>query len=259
VGKMDIDRDGKDDRETLKAMIQNAGGSVEFDLPPPGHGEETGKMSPKLAWYVIDNRLPLRDSGQQAVGPLLLEARFSERVGQVVKEALLNGIRPMPIERLLAHLNQDGNQKPGEHQAPPVRAVKFTTQVRPDASAQIRQKLELKVGADFPKTASLETLLKTIKKITTDQSYTGIPIYVDPAGLKDVKLSMEAPIADISAEQPIRNILSDSLRPLGLMFDVRDGFLMISSRTAILEHRVEEIDRKLDRVIEMLSRLEQKN
>jgi len=31
---------------------------------------------------------------------------------------------------------------------------------------------------------------------------------------------------------------------------------MISSRTAILEHRVEEIDRKIDRLLEMLGRLE---
>jgi hypothetical protein len=63
---------------------------------------------------------------------------------------------------------------------------------------------------------------------------------------------------DIPGQQPIRIVLSDSLRSLGLMYDVRDGFLMISSRTTILEHRVEEIDRKLDRVIEMLGRLEQK-
>ncbi len=251
IGKMDIDRDGSDDRKELKGMIQGAGGVVDFDLPPPDSGKETGKISPKLDWYVIDERLPLRESGQQAVGPLLPDAKFSERVRAAVKEARLNGIRPMTIGKLLAYLEQDPNAKPAAAKAAPIP--------RPDATARVRQKLDMVVGADFPKTASLETLLKTIKKITTDATYPGIPIYVDPAGIKDVKLTMEAQVTEIVGDQPIRNVLSDSLRPLGLMYDVRDGFLMISSRTAILEHRVEEIDHKLDRVIEMLGRLEQKN
>ncbi len=259
LGKIDLDRDGKDDREELKTLIQEAGGVVDFDLPPPEIGKETGELTPRLDWYVTDGRPPLRDAGQQAVGPALPEARFAERLRAVVKEARLNGIRPMPIAKLLAYLDQDSNEKPGERQAPPGPAAKAAPISRADATARIRQRLEMVVGADFPRTASLETLLKTIKKITTDTTYPGIPIYVDPAGIKDVRLTMEAQVPEIVGQQPIRNILSDSLRPLGLMYDVRDGFLMISSRTAILEHRVEEIDRKLDRVIEMLSRLEQKN
>ena len=35
VGKIDVNRDGRDDREELKRMIQEAGGVVDFDLPPP--------------------------------------------------------------------------------------------------------------------------------------------------------------------------------------------------------------------------------
>ena len=35
-----------------------------------------------------------------------------------------------------------------------------------------------------------------------------------------------------------------------------DGFLMVDSRTGILEKRVEEIDQKLNRVLEALYRLE---
>ena len=259
LGKIDLDRDGKDDRNELTQMIQEAGGTVDFDLPPPEIGKETGKLTPRLDWYVTDDRPPLRDAGQQAVGPALPEARFADRVRASVKEARLNGIRPMTIGKLLAYLDQDQNAEPGKRQAPPGPAAKAAPISRADATARVRQKLDMKVGADFPRVASLETLLKTIKKITTDDNYPGIPIYVDPVGISEVKVTMAAEIVEIPGQQPIRNILSDSLRPLGLMFDVRDGFLMISSRTAILEHRVEEIDRKLDRVIEMLSRLEQKN
>ena len=46
------------------------------------------------------------------------------------------------------------------------------------------------------------------------------------------------------------------LKPLGLSYIVKDGFLMIDSRSAITETRVEEVERKLDRVLEALERLE---
>ena len=62
VGKMDVNRDSRDDREELKRMIQEAGGVVDFDLPPTDLGKETGTLSPRIDWYVIDDRSPLRDS-----------------------------------------------------------------------------------------------------------------------------------------------------------------------------------------------------
>ncbi len=36
IGKMDINRDGRDDRQDLIRMIQASGGIVDYDLPPPG-------------------------------------------------------------------------------------------------------------------------------------------------------------------------------------------------------------------------------
>ncbi len=56
VGKMDVNRDGRDDRAELKRMIQEAGGTVDFDLPPADLGKETGTLSPRIDWYVIDDR-----------------------------------------------------------------------------------------------------------------------------------------------------------------------------------------------------------
>ena len=61
IGKIDVNRDGKDDREDLKRMIQEAGGIVDYDLPPPDLGKESGKLSARIAWYVTDERMPLRE------------------------------------------------------------------------------------------------------------------------------------------------------------------------------------------------------
>lgn len=110
VGKIDINRDGRDDREELKRMIQDSGGVVEFDLPPPWIGKETGQLSPRIDWYVTDDRIPLRDVYRPRSEPIVAdEAKLAARVGQVTKEARADGIRPMPIERLLSYLGYDIN------------------------------------------------------------------------------------------------------------------------------------------------------
>ena len=50
VGKIDINRDGRDDRGDLIRMIEASGGVVEFDLPPPGRRPEPrpGRRRPRL-------------------------------------------------------------------------------------------------------------------------------------------------------------------------------------------------------------------
>jgi hypothetical protein len=110
VGKMDVNRDDRDDREELKRMIQEAGGVVEFDLPPPEVGKKNGTLSPRIDWYVIDKRMPLRQvfSEKSSEGDAR-RAQHEKEVGEVIKEARLNGIRPMLIERLLAYLGYDMN------------------------------------------------------------------------------------------------------------------------------------------------------
>jgi hypothetical protein len=250
IGAIDMDRDDKDDREELKRLIDESGGLVEFDLPPPNVGDETGTLKPRIDWYVVDARLPLRGAPPE-------QAKPPKRVGEVVKEARLMGIRPMTIERLLAFLGHDMNaQAPGQAEAPRPSPT-FHKAVGPARNAQIRQKLDAVIDADLPNGSTLETLLKHIKKVTTNATDPGIPIYVDPIGLTEAgNMDMATQVKLNYKKQSIRTILELTLRPLGLSYDVRDGFLMISSRTAVLEHRVEEIDRKLDRLLEMLGRLQ---
>jgi hypothetical protein len=108
IGKIDVNRDGRDDRAELIRMIQEAGGSVDFDLPPPDLGKETGSLSPRIDWYIIDERMPLRDTfSAKTQAAEVAQDALDKRVGAVKKEARLNGIRPMTIERLLAFLGYD--------------------------------------------------------------------------------------------------------------------------------------------------------
>jgi hypothetical protein len=108
VGKMDVNRDSRDDREELKRMIHESGGVVDFDLPPIDLGKETGALSPRIDWYVIDDRPPFRDVfAKQSDASVASQAKLDKRVGEVIKEARLNGIRPMTIGKLLAYLGYD--------------------------------------------------------------------------------------------------------------------------------------------------------
>ena len=110
VGKIDINRDSRDDRTELKRMIQEAGGIVEFDLPPPDLGKETGTLSPRIDWYVIDDEPPIRDAFvKESDNSVSQASRLEKRVGEVIKEARLNGIRPMTKQRLLIFLGYDLN------------------------------------------------------------------------------------------------------------------------------------------------------
>ncbi len=110
VGKMDVNRDSRDDREELKRMIAEAGGVVDFDLPPMDLGKETGAIVPQIDWYVIDDRKPFRDIfAKQSDSALAAQAKLDKRVGEITKECRLNGIRPMTIGKLLAYLGYDMN------------------------------------------------------------------------------------------------------------------------------------------------------
>jgi hypothetical protein len=110
IGKIDVNRDGREDREELKRMIQEAGGVVDYDLPPLEVGQESGKLTPRIDWYVIDDRVPFHEVYNPRSEPnLLLNSKLQQRMGEVIKEARLDGIRPMPIGRLLNYLGYDMN------------------------------------------------------------------------------------------------------------------------------------------------------
>src|SRR5690606_26794124 len=106
IGKIDVNRDGLDDREDLKRLIAAAGGVVDYDLPPPLVGQEQGELNANIIYYVVDERDPIRTpSNARAVQSLnLAEEAFAKRRTEVIEEARTLGIRPLPVERLLSSM-----------------------------------------------------------------------------------------------------------------------------------------------------------
>ena len=108
IGKIDMNRDGKDDRQDLKRLIEAAGGKVVYDLPPPGEGKETGKLTGREAWFVTDEREPLVSLSVDNSGATDKEYEdFRGKMSAAIRDAKLSGIRPLPIERLLPTLGYD--------------------------------------------------------------------------------------------------------------------------------------------------------
>jgi len=177
VGKIDVNRDGRDDREELKRMIQEAGGVVDFDLPPPDVGKESGTLTPRIDWYVIDDRMPLREVySQKTDQSISRENALTKRKGEVIKEARLNGIRPMPIERLLAFLGYDmGAPVIGASEAVDSAAMRRITGRRTGTTPAAKPAAEPKPAAemkdedtDEPKPKAKKANAATTKKTDDD-------------------------------------------------------------------------------------------
>jgi predicted DNA-binding protein (UPF0251 family) len=120
----------------------------------------------------------------------------------------------------------------------------------------IMQALEEPIAMPFANKTPLNDVLKYIKAATTTPTFSGIPIHVEPLGLQEANKSLDSTIQFDRADLPLKTSLRMILKPLGLSYVVKDGLLMIDSRSAITETRVEEVERKLDRVLEALERLE---
>jgi RNA polymerase sigma factor (sigma-70 family) len=125
-----------------------------------------------------------------------------------------------------------------------------------DKTQLVLQKLEEPIDARFPNGTNLSQVLKHIKQATTDATYHGIPMYVNPTGLQEAKQSMQMPVTINLTHQPVRVVLKQVLGGSGLSYIVQDGFLMVDSRDAVVDRRLEELDRKLDHVLAGLDRLE---
>lgn len=98
IGKLDLNRDGKDDRDDVKRLIAFSGGKVTYELVlRKGETVEEGKLSGKVAWYVDDDR-PL--SIEQLNALSVAERDFEARKNEVLREARSLGIRPLPLTRL---------------------------------------------------------------------------------------------------------------------------------------------------------------
>ena len=110
IGRIDMNRDGRDDRQDLKRLIQQAGGAIEYDLPPPDAGRESGKLTGLCYKYVVDERTPLNalDRAGTTVDSENQVAFFRKQT-EAIRTAESLGISPIPIERLLDSLGFSPN------------------------------------------------------------------------------------------------------------------------------------------------------
>ncbi len=101
-------------------------------LPPPDLGKETGELTARIAWYVTDDRMPLREIyGKQSEATLTQQAEFSSKTGEMIKEARSYGIRPITIGRLLAYLGYEmGAPVIGRAESVNTRALQRLTEKR---------------------------------------------------------------------------------------------------------------------------------
>jgi hypothetical protein len=131
--------------------------------------------------------------------------------------------------------------------APPVTAA---LPEEPSKTYQsVLKHLDEKITMSFPNETPLEDVLKYIKSATAGPDDTGIPIYVDPAGLDEAKTTVTAPVTLDIEGAPLKQSLRTLLRPLGLDYRVqRNGLLAISSRRAILDGEIDELKDELQRV-----------
>ncbi|MFM1801261.1 MAG: hypothetical protein RJA81_613 [Planctomycetota bacterium] len=98
IGKLDLNQDGKDDRDDIERLIRFSGGKVVYQLDLKGSEiVEDGKLLPKIAWYVDDDR-PI--SAERRNNMTQAEQEFELRKSEVLREARSLGIRPLPLSRL---------------------------------------------------------------------------------------------------------------------------------------------------------------
>jgi len=102
-------------------------------------------------------------------------------------------------------------------------------------SKAILKMLDNPISMPFAVATPFEDVLKYIKQATTAPSYAGIPIYVDPKGLKEATATLESPVSLDLEGVPLKTTLRLLLKQIGLAYCVRDGVLIISSAQGVNE------------------------
>ncbi len=101
VGKMDIDGDGKDDRETVKALIEQNGGRVTVDLAPAG--KVVGQLSVDTRWMVMGEEFKVRGLELDSV-----ETASAKERGILEAQAKSMGISRINLDKLMGWLRGSG-------------------------------------------------------------------------------------------------------------------------------------------------------
>jgi hypothetical protein len=104
--------------------------------------------------------------------------------------------------------------------------------------AQLNRTARLSRSGPMP----LGDLLKAVRLASGGPTGGGVPVYVDPNGLSEAEAGIGALVQVPSGRQPLKTLLSRSLKPLKLGVYVRDGLLTVTSEASV--KRAKENDPK---------------
>ncbi len=102
LGKMDMNGDGLDDRETLKAMIIQGGGIISEDLPPDG--KATGEMTVDTNWLVVGESFKVSANEELDVR----QRSFRENYAKMQIRAKELAVSQINLDKLLNWLQTSG-------------------------------------------------------------------------------------------------------------------------------------------------------
>ena len=85
----------------------------------------------------------------------------------------------------------------------------------------------------FPTLTPLRDVLNYINDATTTSTFAGVPVYVEPVGLKETDRSLDSTICIELKGIPLKATLRLLLKQLGLAYVVKDGLLIINSTDAV--------------------------
>jgi hypothetical protein len=138
---------------------------------------------------------------------------------------------PIPPSVVVPSVAYGGFGGASEDKAPPESRVVFVTSPVTERAAQIWVKLRKPMDMSFPNETPLEDVLKYVRANTTDEIHPGgIPIYLDPAGLREADKTSQSPVVLDLQGIPLAETLHLLLAQLDLDYEVRsEGFLHITS------------------------------
>lgn len=100
AGFMDINGDGRSDRQIIKNIITLNGGTVDAELTE--EGQVTGELSIRTRYLVLGER--------PKIGPLD-DPNLIEEYSRFLKEAAQNGVKQIAIEKLIADFGYRGSSR----------------------------------------------------------------------------------------------------------------------------------------------------
>lgn len=102
---MDIDGDGRDDRDKLVNLLKQNGCEIAMDVPPSG--EVQGRLSSQVRWMVVGEDLQYRLDEEGNVDPAVLEASKKRRELEIEARSL--GITIISPLNLMNWLRSNGD------------------------------------------------------------------------------------------------------------------------------------------------------